>query len=329
MATLLSLLRPQEIQRGVLGNVSWHRAADPTQVPEQMLPRRIMQTGRTFVHALGNHAHWMQAWWSMNPEYEYTFYGDVHATRFVRTHASPRELRAFLSLATGSQRADLFRVLYLRKMGGIYADIDQELRAPLADVVPPVATALVGRFWPFEFMFYTPEHPILIETAQQMTEHILKQVEWLRTNSTHRCTSPHTCVIKVTGPMAWSAGIGAATQAGGCRNKARTPGWKDCKHARLASLRDMRICKDDQGTTWNTWSCNISRHWVRTTTAANTLALAARHSARGAVRRARMDDGRSPLPSAGLPQLPPAPAAEEPAQALQRSASLRTREDLL
>lgn len=262
-SSLLSMLSPEEIHRGMLGDVSWHRAADPTPAPEQVLPRRIMQTGRTFAYALSNHAHWMRAWWDMNPEYEYSFFGDVHAMRFVRAHASPRELRAFLSVQTGSQRADLFRVLYMRKMGGVYADIDQELRAPLAGAVPPAATALVGRFWPFEFLVFTPEHPVLTEAAHQMTENILQQVEWQRTNSTLRCTGSHQCVIMVTGPLAWSSSVGAATQAGGCRNKGRMVSWKDCKHARLAALQDMRICTEDENDAYNTWSCNISRHWVR------------------------------------------------------------------
>ena len=41
----------------------------------------------------------------------------------------------------------------------------------------------------------------------------------------------------------------------------RTAAWKDCKHANLASLRRMKICGHDEGTVWNTWSCNVSRHW--------------------------------------------------------------------
>ena len=110
-------------------------------------------------------------------------------------------------------------------------------------------------------MVYTPRHPILVETARQMTDHILQQVEWHRNASHHRCKTPHECVIKVTGPMAWTAGIGAATQEGGCRNRVRTPAYKDCKHAHVASLRAMKICHRDEGTIWNTWSCNISRHW--------------------------------------------------------------------
>ena len=52
------------------------------------------------------------------------------------------QVLAYTSLVTGSQRADVFRVLYLKRFGGIYADIDQELRAPLSEVPhpPPAAT---------------------------------------------------------------------------------------------------------------------------------------------------------------------------------------------
>ena len=82
VAPLLGVLRQHELQSAaVLGNnVSWYRAAvraAPAQ--EQAVPRRIMQTGRTFHHAMQHHAHWMRTWWVLNPEYEYSFFGDVHA----------------------------------------------------------------------------------------------------------------------------------------------------------------------------------------------------------------------------------------------------------
>ena len=129
--------------------------------------------------------------------------------------------------------------------------------------MPPAATALVGRFWSFEFLFFTPEHPILVEVAQQMTANILKQAELQRTNSTLRCDGPVACVIRVTGPYAWLAGVGTATRAGGCRKTGRMVIWNDCDDARLVALRDMQICRYDTGDPYNTWSCNISRHWVR------------------------------------------------------------------
>ena len=45
-------------------------------LPGQAVPRHIVQTGRTYADALRHHAHWMRSWTELNPEYEYSFFGD-------------------------------------------------------------------------------------------------------------------------------------------------------------------------------------------------------------------------------------------------------------
>ena len=240
-------------------------------LPRQAVPRHIVQTGKTYAHAMLHHAEWMRSWTELNPEYEYSFFGDEHARRFVERHGTPREYAAFRRILTGSQRADLFRVVFLKVAGGVYADLDEELRRPMRELiggrdannarVPRSASAVIGTFWPFEFLVFAPNHPIMRSTATAMSEGILLQVGLQRNRSKHACKSPHECVIRVTGPLAYTSGVGDAThQPGSCHNRLRTPKRGDCADAAEQSLRTMHLCERDAGTIWNSWSCGFARH---------------------------------------------------------------------
>lgn len=145
-----------------------------------------MQTGFTWSHAFSRHPDYVNSWIDLNPEYEYSFFGDEHARRFIERHGTPKEAAAFRRILTGAQRADLFRVVWLKVAGGVYADLDEELRTPLRRLiggkdangagVPRTASAVIGTFWPFEFLLYAPDHPVMKATAEIMADGILLQV---------------------------------------------------------------------------------------------------------------------------------------------------------
>lgn len=128
--------------------------------------------------------------------------------------------------------------------------------------MPLDSSAVIGSFFPFEFLLYVPQHPILISTARIMTDGILEQVALLRNSSKQACNSPHTCIIRVTGPLAYTSGVGDATIKGGCGNRVRTPRPGQCEtYSRDPLLRRMFICSSDYGTIFNSWSCGYARHW--------------------------------------------------------------------
>ena len=273
-----SVLTPAELSDGsfALRNQSFYRpaaAAAAHGLPEQRIPRHIVQTGFTYERALRHHAEWMSSWLELNPEYEYSFFGDEHARRFVEKHGTFRERAAFRRILTGAQRADLFRIIFLKVAGGVYADIDEQLRYPLRNLIggkdahgKPVsrsASAVIGTFWPFEFLLYAPRHPFLVHTAQVMTDNILLQVGQQRNGSKHACKTPHECIIRVTGPLAYTSGVGAATHApgSGCTNRIRTPRAWECAKSSDPMLSSIALCERDEGTIWNSWSCGFARHW--------------------------------------------------------------------
>ena len=83
---------------------------------------------------------------------------DADCDSFVGAHASDEEQRAYGLLRTGAQRADLFRILFLKVIGGVYADLDLELRTPLREVLPPQASLVAGSTWNFAFLAYQRNH---------------------------------------------------------------------------------------------------------------------------------------------------------------------------
>ena len=59
------------------------------------------------------------------------FLDDREAAQFVQEHATSNESMAYDSLLVGAQRTDLLRMLLLEYRGGVYADLDAKLLAPL------------------------------------------------------------------------------------------------------------------------------------------------------------------------------------------------------
>ena len=172
----------------------------------------------------------------------------VRATTHLRAH-SRTLLTCFLIRSRRSQLRKPMREL----IGGTDANGAR---------VPRHASAVIGTFWPFEFLVYAPRHPIMEATAEIMSDGILMHVGLQRNQSKSACKTPHECVIRVTGPLAYTSGVGTATHAlDGCSNRIRTPRRGDCKNAKSQALRTLHLCEHDEGTIWNSWSCGFARHW--------------------------------------------------------------------
>jgi mannosyltransferase OCH1-like enzyme len=136
------------------------------------IPRRIMQCG-PLTHRDRPH---VKTWLDLNQEYEHVFLTDEDAASFVDRVASEREAAAYGALNLGAQRADLLRLIYLRELGGVYADTDVELRWPLREFVPPTASLLTTSGWSYEFLAYEARHPLLVDAVHNITQQVLNQV---------------------------------------------------------------------------------------------------------------------------------------------------------
>ena len=72
-----------------------------------------------------------QSWLDLNPEYEYTRFSLETAIAFLQEHYDAKALQAFSNCDQPATQADFFRLAYLNKMGGFYADADDLCRQSL------------------------------------------------------------------------------------------------------------------------------------------------------------------------------------------------------
>lgn len=233
-------------------------------IQKPLVPRTIVQTGKTFAHALVQHARYMATWWSLNPEYTYRFYSDLDADAFVAKRATASEQSAWNALTVGAQRADLFRMLYLKYCGGVYADLDAELGRPLREIMNYRSSAVTGLYWPFECLIYAPGHPIIVEAARLAVEKVMDQARLEKTQNPRRCRNAQQCILATTGPINYLNALYRAAKLAGCTNKLQRLGPRACLHSKSAAMRDVHICGEPgYGSTDGipAWDCVAFRHW--------------------------------------------------------------------
>ena len=248
----------------------YHPALPRTPLPVQRIPRTIVQVGKTFESAMnGKNRRYIQTWWTLNPEYAYGFFNDTHARNYIEARASADEVVAYLSLRQGAQRADVFRLVWMKYEGGVYADLDSAALNPMRTHIPLSVSAFTGQSWSFEFLAYEPRHPIIVDALKQVVHNVLFQVEQLKKPPEDRkdaCRGAHRCVVSVTGPITYQAGVGEATHRLGCSNRGRVFKDRECSRSSDESMRNTHVCANPIGIRGNTpaaWTmtCNVSRHY--------------------------------------------------------------------
>lgn len=121
--------------------------ASPDATPK-LIPRIIHQTFKDR-NVPPQARQYMRTWRSMNPGWEIRFYDDAACLEFVRTEF-PEYLAAYKALERDVERSDFFRYMVVLRHGGVYADIDTEVRQPLDSVLEPFDTLVVG--WESDFV---------------------------------------------------------------------------------------------------------------------------------------------------------------------------------
>ena len=72
-----------------------------------------------------------QSWSDLNQGYEYTLFNWKTALAFLQKYYDEKVMKAFANCDQPATQADFFRLAYLNKMGGFYADADDLCRQPL------------------------------------------------------------------------------------------------------------------------------------------------------------------------------------------------------
>lgn len=140
---------------------------------------------------------------SLNAGYEYVLFTDFNMKRFVESQYGEEYLRVYESILPGAYRSDFFRLLFLLKHGGIYADVslmfaegfDSFLSRYPAGIsfVSPIDNQS-GHLCLFNaFMMVSPGHPVVEENIRLIMGHVLGG---MRPKDTF---SPEPCLY-LTGP---------------------------------------------------------------------------------------------------------------------------------
>lgn len=73
----------------------------------------------------------------MAPSYEYRFMDDAEAADFIKMHFPGKIFEAYSKLQIGAAKADLWRLLVVKKYGGVYLDMDAHFAWPLGYIIRP------------------------------------------------------------------------------------------------------------------------------------------------------------------------------------------------
>ncbi|KAL1521253.1 hypothetical protein AB1Y20_020924 [Prymnesium parvum] len=229
--------------------------------PASAIPPLIFQTAADRAAALTSNGAWMRAWWLLNPSHSYHLFVDQDALQFVQRCCTAEELAAYRRSLVGAQRADLFRIYFLRELGGVYADTDTELRRPLSEIrAPRNSSAWLAQAMDFDFMAFAPQHPLLRAVAARITAGVhdkanalLAKAAGARGDVARTCTGAHSCITSVTGPYVYRSALRLAAHRLGCRGDLSR---RACSSSSDAMMRAVHRCTDHDH-----WYCDVARHW--------------------------------------------------------------------
>jgi mannosyltransferase OCH1-like enzyme len=78
----------------------------------------------------------LESWQRHHPEFDLERFHDRSALAFLQAHCPPVIAHAFRSAAEPAMRADLFRLAWLYRRGGIYVDADDRCHGSLLPLLP-------------------------------------------------------------------------------------------------------------------------------------------------------------------------------------------------
>lgn len=132
----------------------------------------------------------------LNPSYDYQFYNDEDIEAFLKEEFDEDVFEQYSKLNIGAAKADFFRYAILLKKGGIYLDIDSQVRGSLDAWIQPLDKAIITKetnpgYYVQWCLIYEKGHPFLQKTLDAVLDNI-------RTNR-----YPNE-VLEMTGPNMYS-----------------------------------------------------------------------------------------------------------------------------
>jgi len=140
------------------------------------IPRRILQFWDS-PDPEPDVAELMATWPACNPGWDHRLFDEPAARDYLRAHFDAPVLRAFRACRSPAQKSDLFRLAWLFRAGGVYADADDRATAPLDGVLAGRELVLwhehlgsVGN----NFIAAIPAHPVIGRALEEAVAAILR-----------------------------------------------------------------------------------------------------------------------------------------------------------
>ncbi len=152
----------------------------------------------------------------LNPNHTYYSFGDKEADEFIQKHMPSNVVQVYRSMPKAILKADLFKVIAVMVLGGVYSDMDTECLRPINTWIdkndnPMGVQFIIGLEWnnpsdwkhkfarPFQFCMWTfasvPGHPILRNVVKRIVA-IAPQM--------HAQNISYDLVMNWTGPGMWT-----------------------------------------------------------------------------------------------------------------------------
>ena len=152
------------------GELDWR---DPLHVGA--IPQHIMQFWDT-AEMPDDLRTYCASWPEAHPQLRYTRYDEESAADFLAINGFSAALRAFMRAEQPAMRADIFRLAFLYRKGGIYVDADDRCQKSISPLLSGCASLVlyqedlgsVGN----NFIIAAPEHPVIKRALDKAVEAI-------------------------------------------------------------------------------------------------------------------------------------------------------------
>lgn len=140
-----------------------------------MSTRIIHQTWKDYNIPSCFHSEWINSWKELNPGWEHRFWTDKDIDEFVKKEYSSF-YRTWRNYPLNIMRVDSWRLLVLKKLGGVYSDLDSFCCKPIDswDLQPSKFYAAEadsdGYMWNATLTSLSPQNPFLEGVAETLLE---------------------------------------------------------------------------------------------------------------------------------------------------------------
>ena len=218
---------------------------------EARIPRRVLMTASLAEEALANYGSRMATFWEKSPDFEFMLFSDADCESYMRAVGTRDEQLAYRLLRFGAPRADLFRAIFMRDLGGIYVDVDTSLESPLRLAIPPwasIVTQISGKAlepgskavdpkacWNFNFLAFEPGSEIWHEQTRTVVSGILEQARFACGRDKGGCNGHYLCVQNITGAQIYRLTVAAVARRAGCVDAS------NCSNATDGHMRRLHV----------------------------------------------------------------------------------------